>query len=280
MCQYAVPVFVLISGCIFLHPQKDTNYCILFKKYVKRIALAILIFGLPMCIAEQMFDKRISIINALYNLLTGHCWDHMWYLYMIIGLYLLTPLLKPFVNNASHRALLILFGILFIMCSIIPTLNYFGIKTEGWMTLSNPYILLYMMGFFLAYIERGYLSKTVLLLILLVCVLIIGIKFSIGINDIVYYDPVCICLACSIFLIFKRFDLKWKVADFLTPYCFGIYLIHPVFLNVIVKIFHFCPTDYIAASVSVPLMAACVFIMSFLLCYLLRKIPLLKKNVL
>lgn len=58
MCQYAVPVFVLISGCIFLHPQKDTNYCILFKKYVKRIALAILIFGLPMCIANKCLTKE------------------------------------------------------------------------------------------------------------------------------------------------------------------------------------------------------------------------------
>lgn len=280
LCQYAVPVFVLISGCLFLHPQKQINYRILFKKYVKRIALAILVFGLPMCMAEQVFDGKFDIIKALCNLLTGHCWDHMWYLYMIIGLYLLTPLVKPFVNNASNKTMLILFGILFIMCSILPTINGFGIKTEGWMSFSNPYILLYLMGFFLAYSEREYLSKTVLLIVAFICAVIIGIKFSMGINEIIYYDPVCICLACVIFLIFKRFDIKWKIADFLTPYCFGIYLFHPLFLNVIVKVFHFNPTDYIKACLGAPLMAICVFIMSFILCFLLRKIPLLRSHVL
>ena len=52
---YAVPVFVLISGALFLNPRKDVGYKVLFSKYVRRIALALLVFGLPMCVAEGVF---------------------------------------------------------------------------------------------------------------------------------------------------------------------------------------------------------------------------------
>lgn len=55
--QFGVPIFVMISGALFLNPTKEIGFPLLLHKYVKRIALALLIFGLPMCIIETFFNN-------------------------------------------------------------------------------------------------------------------------------------------------------------------------------------------------------------------------------
>lgn len=67
---FAVPVFVMISGCLFLRTDKIITYSILFRKYVKRIALALLLFGLPMSLAETSFNNE-PILEGGGKLLVG-----------------------------------------------------------------------------------------------------------------------------------------------------------------------------------------------------------------
>lgn len=55
--QFGVPVFVMISGALFLNPAKEIGFPLMLRKYVKRIGLALLIFGLPMCLVETHFSK-------------------------------------------------------------------------------------------------------------------------------------------------------------------------------------------------------------------------------
>ena len=55
--QFGVPIFIMISGALFLNPAKDVGFGLFWRKYVKRIALALLIFGLPMCLIETYFNK-------------------------------------------------------------------------------------------------------------------------------------------------------------------------------------------------------------------------------
>ena len=54
---FGVPIFIMISGALFLNPAKDVGFGLFWRKYVKRIALALLIFGLPMCLIETYFNK-------------------------------------------------------------------------------------------------------------------------------------------------------------------------------------------------------------------------------
>ena len=277
---FAVPVFVMISGALFLNPKKETGYKVLFNKYVRRIALALLIFGLPMCIAESMLTGG-SWGGVISNFLTGHSWNHMWYLYMLIGLYLMTPMLKPFVNGSSKNTILIAFAILFVLCSVMPLMIRYGIKLKGWMVFfNNPYLLLYMLGFYLAVIEQFTMKLWSVLLSIVFCVVVIVCKLFIGIDYMLYYDPITILFAASIFMLFKQLNIKWSVADRLAPYCFGIYLTHTVFLNALAKVFHVSPADYLEAWISIPLLGCLTFMAALLTCYMMRKISLLRKYVL
>lgn len=71
--QFAVPIFVMISGALFLNPAKEIGYPLMLRKYVKRIALALLIFGLPMCLIETYFSNSGGI-NKYY---TFYNWTFM-----------------------------------------------------------------------------------------------------------------------------------------------------------------------------------------------------------
>ena len=277
---FAVPVFVMISGALFLNPKKETGYRILFQKYVRRIALALLVFGLPMCVAESVFTGA-GWGGVIPNFLTGHSWNHMWYLYMLIGLYLMTPILKPFMNGSSRNTILIAFAILFAMSSVLPIMERYGIQLKGWMVLkNNPYLLLYMMGFYLAAIEKFKMKLWVIWLSLLFCIMVIVYKLMIGIDYMLYYDPISILLAATIFMLFKQLNVKWEIADRLAPYCFGIYLVHTFFLNALAKVFHISPVDYMEAWISIPMLGCLTFWAALFVSYLMRMIPVLRKYIL
>lgn len=277
---WAVPVFVLISGALFLNPAKETGIKIIVSKYVRRIALALLLFGLPMCAAETILTKG-NWGGVICNFLTGHSWNHMWYLYMLLGLYMLTPLVKLFVTHSSRRTILVVMAVLFVMSSVFPVMQRYGISLKGWMVLpNNPYILLYMLGFYLLYMERDVLKIWHIAIGILIAVGVIIYKLTIGIGYMLYYDPNSILLATSIFLLFKRLNLNWELANNLNPYCFGIYLVHTVFLNVMAKVLHVNPADWFNPWLSIPLLAMVTFILSYFTCYCMRKIPFMRKYVL
>lgn len=279
--QFSVPLFVMISGALFLNPNKEASFQILIRKYVKRIALALLVFGLPMCLIEVYFNQSGGVMKGFANFLTGHSWDHMWYLYMLLGLYLITPIIKPFVVKATGRDWMMALGILFVLSSLLPTLNDMGVGITGYMIASTPFPFIYLLGYWLCWKAsfKVFVNKPFLITIILLCLGIIVLKCYWRFGLYGYADPVVICLASSMFLLFKSLDVNWNLANRLAPYCFGIYLVHPVFINFAYKFIG------VEADLVVPIYNFIGFFMLFVvlsLCstYILMKIPFLKKHVL
>lgn len=278
--QFAVPIFVMISGALFLNPAKEIGFPLLLRKYVKRIALALLIFGLPMCVIETYFSNT-GVINGIIHFVKGQSWAHMWYLYMLIGLYLITPIIKPFVTKASDRDWIAALVLMFVMSSLFPTMNAMGAGLTSWMIISTPYIFIYMLGYWLCWKapQRMVGNRFALTVIILLCLAIIVAKCYYGFNYYGYADPVTICLAAALFLLFRSMNVNWKFANWITPYCFGIYLVHNVFINFAYKFLK------IETEAVVPILNFIGFFLLFTLLslactYILMKIPFMKKHVL
>lgn len=276
--EWGVPVFVLISGALFLRRDKEITYPILIKKYVRRIALALLIFGLPMCVMETVFSHTGGVIQSLVNWVTGHCWAHMWYLYMLLGLYLITPIVKPFVEKASDKELQIALWLLFILSSLFPTLRSAGLDLEGYMIISTPYPFMYLLGYYLCWRMKSPWSKNrwLLVAVIALCGGIIVWRCIHFMKSYGYGDPVLICMASSLFLLIKSLNADSRIANVLTPYCFGIYLTHTVFINVAYKVMGLNLTSIVPVLALSPLF----FLLSLLATYILMKIKPLKKYVL
>ena len=55
--------------------------------------------------------------------LTGHTWSHMWYLYLILFLYLITPLLKKVLQILPVWSVVAVMTVIFLGSSVAPFLN-------------------------------------------------------------------------------------------------------------------------------------------------------------
>ena len=120
LVRWSVPVFVMLSGMFFLNPNKEIDFKKLFCKYILRILLAIVFWGLFYQFSD-IFSKFIlhhetislkKIVVACAKIPFGPPYYHLWYLYMLIGLYLLSPIYRIFSKSATEKQfqyLLILF---------------------------------------------------------------------------------------------------------------------------------------------------------------------------
>ena len=105
LCRWCVPVFVMISGSLFLNKEKQITIMSLYKKYILRIIVAfvswtaiyIWVFEPFLHIIKHIPFSPSSFMDALRDPLTPGF--HMWFLPMIIMLYIFLPFFKLVVND-------------------------------------------------------------------------------------------------------------------------------------------------------------------------------------
>jgi surface polysaccharide O-acyltransferase-like enzyme len=287
-----VPSFVMISGVLLLDKDKEISAGKILKKYVFRIILALIIFGLPFAFMELFFNAHYQfnieqIGIAILNVFQGKLWDHMWYLYMIIGLYILLPLFKIFVNYASKKTLEYTLVILFFFTSVIPTLeSIFPYEFGVYIPINSVFVLYLLLGHYIHQYDLRINNRLLFLISLLYLLYIILISLNnnfisgshiAGLNGNI--SPLVVIITLCIFCFMRQNASSNRIYDFLSPLTFGAYLIHPLFLNVVFKFIKFTPEKYLLIVVVVCITVTTV-LFSFLFSMIARKIKIIKKYVL
>ena len=109
----AVPLFVMLSGYLLL--SKDYPLPDFLKKRFSRVIIPAVFWMLVYSFYGYMAKGTPSTIGeALRNVVTGPVHYHMWFIYLIIGLYLVYPVLRAWVRTATNQEFLYFF----IMCSV------------------------------------------------------------------------------------------------------------------------------------------------------------------
>lgn len=109
--RWASPLFVMISGVIFLQPTKEVSYSILLKKHIPRLLLAYVFWNLVYILYRYLVIGQELSVGLFYP----HF--HLWYIPMIIGVYLLIPILRKIANDYNlMRSALILWVIYITGC--------------------------------------------------------------------------------------------------------------------------------------------------------------------
>ncbi|MBQ8046604.1 MAG: acyltransferase family protein [Prevotella sp.] len=285
--SFAVPVFVLISGSLLLDPAKEISYQKVFRKYTPRIVLALIIFGSLMCLAEAYTTRTADegflaiLFRSAVNLLTGRSWAHMWYLYMLLGLYALTPLYKAFVNQSSPRDLHCLIGVLAVMCVVMPYLKITQlVPFEGYIMLP-VFLFLYPFGYYISvYLRKGRTSCIVSLAVLVFYAFHVYYCIKTGF-EFRGYDIPTVLAAAAVFHLGSFFTMKKSdLLENMSRHCFCIYIIHAVFLNAFFKVLHV--ENFLNAGPlgNVLIVVSATFALSYAASSALRSIPFLRKRVL
>ena len=163
LIQWAVPVFLMISGNLLLHSTMISIAKV--KRMTIRMGTVLLLFGSAFALLEQVFEKKTLEIGMLTNsiLLTlqQKSWSHLWYLYVLIGIYIILLPLKKFVDNSSNKEICIFTVVLIAGNFIVPTVNIaFGTKIENYM-LFTQYVTYILFGYIIGGLHDEDNSKEV-----------------------------------------------------------------------------------------------------------------------
>ncbi|MCW4045357.1 MAG: acyltransferase family protein [Candidatus Bathyarchaeota archaeon] len=120
----SVPIFLMLTGALLLQPQKkDESLRVFFKKRWARIGLPFFFWAAVYFIWDFFVQKIPFSADVIFQGLLNGAYTQFWYIYVLVGLYLLTPLLRALLANAD-RALMKYFVTLWVMgVAILPFLG-------------------------------------------------------------------------------------------------------------------------------------------------------------
>jgi len=105
--RWCVPVFVMISGALLLDPGRCEPAGAFLRRRMSRVLPAFLFWGAFYSLwtlrgSLYLLGSSRTWADLAVGMLEGPVYYHLWFLYMIIGLYLLTPILRPLVRSARE----------------------------------------------------------------------------------------------------------------------------------------------------------------------------------
>jgi surface polysaccharide O-acyltransferase-like enzyme len=294
LVRFAVPVFVMITGALLLHREYELGYFL--KKRIGRLILPFIFWSL-VYVGYRLYNEEFAFTGNLWadgkfvlNQLQTGAYYHLWYVYLLIGLYLFIPILGKFVRNATEKEL-IYFLVIWYLAMLLST-PYLGIFNTA-VDLHNftGYIGYLVLGHYLTYKQFNFKSLPVvaaLLFMALVALMSWG-TYYLQVRDhelkTFFYEPVgpfVVVLAACAFLIAKYTVVKLNptlkhVCNNAGKYTLGIYLSHALVLNV----FDLNDINFTIFNpiLSIPLIALACFLLSWLLVYGMSKVPGIKHLV-
>lgn len=301
--HWAIPVFFMISGMLFLSPERELPVKKLFTQYVRRVVLCIVVWGFLYSLLDQYIYSKVSVKSiavAIYGILTGNTGYHMWFLYVLLILYITTPILRILIVNATKRQLQYVIVVWFLFSLCVGQLNYFAEFFLGTEELL-PYNALVITGhsgyFLIGYYFKAYpVSKKwryvlyIAALLLIATMPVVNILLSCftgehSIDVIISPTGIYNCVVASAVFVFVS-NLREngcserirKSFHKLAERTFGIYLLHVLFIFLIFRILK---ADFLALCPPVMALGYCVIIytLSLLSAWILSKFPIVKKLV-
>lgn len=240
LSRFAVPFFVMLSGALLL------NRTISLVDFLKKRFLRILIpFVFWSVIYSTYHFLKSGLLEANYfiyfitSLVDGASY-HLWYIYMLIGLYLAIPILNKWIVNSDNQ--MIFYFLLIWFVGLIFTFFDITLHKDFSLTIFTGYIGYLILGYFIAN-RSAQINSYLLLAVFLSAV---GFTFfatykqpiANGMFNGKYYHylSVNVVLAsASLFMLIKNsFHIKGFYLDkikYCNKYGFGVYLIHVLILD-------------------------------------------------
>ncbi len=288
LCRWAVPCFVMTSGAIFLSRPLDIKK--LYSKNLLRIATAFLFWSI--------YYAHFGILRCeplIERIITGA--THLWYCYVIAGIYILMSLLKRISEDTrlTDYYLKIAFVFKCLLTTLVLLLELFdctkaagnGIQTaSGYFYTGAPFAFAFyfLLGYRLAHTD---LSKKTRRLIYLAGIagafatifLTSYASVSAGKGIVSFYNNFTLntLFAAAALFVFAKYNLKsGKFIRKLSDCTFGAYLVHAAFD------IQFKRMGIVADNCQlllIPAISLAVFVCSFALSALLNQIPYVKKYI-
>jgi surface polysaccharide O-acyltransferase-like enzyme len=292
-----VPLFVMLSGALLLEPTKaDEPMRVFFKKRFNRIAFPMMFWTVAyFAWGYYVHGRPLTLFNISQGLLTGS-YDHLWFLYLLLGLYLVTPILRVLVKFIDRRKFVLLLSLWFVGTVVTPTIHTFTTLTF------NPVVFVFMdwVGYFLLglFLVQTKIRSWIIYLAAISGILIavvgdwlitatLGETYTGFFHGYVSFDIIIASAALFILLITippRRVETRYnsvnRVIHWIGQNTLPIYLIHIMVLESLALGFFGFTLPYVSNSiVRIPMTALVTFLLSAAIVYPLMKIPYVKRLI-
>ncbi len=300
--QTSVPIFFMISGALFLDENKDIRIKDIYFKYIPRLLTAYLFWSL----IYMLYSGVTSLPNAVYRIISGHF--HMWFIPALIGIYIIVPFLRAITKTRNLTIYYLVVAVIFSFIlyffapileeSKITLVSYVGlilntIKKKLSITFilgNSPYFVL---GYFLNKFDFNKKARRLIYLIGIAGFFITlastyFLSVSKNQSDGTFYNRTSFSVfleAAAIFVFVKYNFKKEKFKDFylkkleyLSKCSFGVFLVHPMIIDIINHYFDI-KSFSVATPVGVPVVALFIALISYVVSWILNKIPFVNKYI-
>lgn len=295
LVRWCVPVFVMLSGAFLLDPKKSERLPILFLRILRIFAALVVwaaVYALVNHVAAGGSLSLRGFKSALWSAVLGNTHYHLWFLYMIIGLYLVTPILRAFVRGASRADFHWFFALTFVVAFLLPTLLKFRPSQTVSLYLSRldihlvlGYVGYYVAGYYLKHFTINRVAEAILYVLgaaggfATVYGTSVLSRRAGAFNDLLYSNmaPNVCAMAVAVFVLFRYVlgisderDRRRRMSG-VAKLSFGIYLVHDLFIMLLRAIG--ITTLSFSPVLAVPLLSGAVFLLSFAAAWLISKLP-------
>lgn len=302
LARGAVAVFIMLSGALLL--SKTESYLDFFRKRFDKILIPFFAWSLFYLLWRQHFyEPSLGPAEMLRRFATDRVYFHLWFLYVLTGLYLITPVLRVLVAHASKKDLVYFLALCFIVSFCLPfaeTLSGllghpFHIKLP--MEPVQGFIGYFVLGYFIRkYVPEKAVPAAGALWIVSLLVCLFGTAWvcqrTTSFSPLFYDNmaPNIALYAAAFFILMKhaspRLERKMTVGrrrmtTLVAKASFGIYLIHPMFIDILIRgRWGFSLKSNTPHPIfMIPLVTAVVYLLSLGAVLAIQKIPLLRKTV-
>jgi surface polysaccharide O-acyltransferase-like enzyme len=298
VARISVPLFFMMSGYLLLPRSESLRF--FYSKRVLKIFIPLVAWSLIylgwLCgnhpgLCTSSYVRDLLLVNGTYY--------HLWFLYSLLGIYLILPVLRlMFTSNGDKKMFWYLIGLWLIFQPVLTTASTFwNFRINLGVPLAAGFVGFFFLGDLLGEMEltRARIIQAFVLWLLGAAVTISGTYFlSLASGQLsgFFYDFVSlnVIVASGAAFILLRWISQARIFESekihsitraLALGSFGIYLIHILVIEILNG---WIPLVRINASMgnpiwSIPFVSTMVFVLSFLLVSLLQKIPILKQIV-
>ncbi|WML24850.1 acyltransferase family protein [Neobacillus sp. OS1-33] len=293
IARYAVPIFFMISGALMLGKRGEISLRGFLLKRTSKILVPLIcwsIFYYLYKVSKGTFD--FSVPQFFRYLLTDQINYHLWFMYAILGLYLITPLLVILIKNAKRVEIeyfLLLWGIGTVISAFVR--YYFGFTYKLELNHVAGNIGFFVLGYYLDHYDfTKKFKRTVNITGLIGVVVTFFLTYWYTQNNngqlVTYwysnFAPNVVFVSMAIFLGMKSLNIKKAlppVLNLLSIYSFGIYLVHALVIYFLKDYSLYLDSNRIHPMITVPINIFIILSISTLMVYIIKKLPFLNKLI-
>ncbi len=302
--HFSIPVFVMISGALLLDDVRQEPAAQFYRRRMFRVGIPLVVWTVVYLLVRRFVDHEVLSAGSVVRLiLAGDPYYHLWFLYMIFGLYLITPALRTFVRCAGQgqRWFVIALG-LALANAYFQTDVLLWNNQRSIFTMFIPFIAFYLCGYEIRLIDPKKVPARYLVLAVVLSALYLA-AFSgafveraggVGVRYLFdFFSLPVVFLSIGIFWAAYLWDtgrpplqgIRRTALEWVASTVMGVYVLHPLVLTILqaklskhaaVGATEDTPTSFLLGVTVVPL---ATFVVCYLVTSLLMNIPIVKRTV-